>query len=221
MLFAKAPVPGAVKTRLIPTLGAKRAAELAEALAEETIQAALASHVGPVSLWGSPDASHPFFRKMKKRYHIELETQVGGDVGARMEHALGTCLRDHPFAILTGTDLLHPAPALYIGAAQALQSGTQATLAPSADGGYVLIGLSRVFPTLFREMAWGTDGVCAETLRRLETLGCSVVLLPPQRDLDTPGDYADWSAVDAPGVDHCCKKCLELRGKGDLTGRLP
>ncbi|EQD76970.1 hypothetical protein B1B_01340 [mine drainage metagenome] len=166
-----------------------------------SIQAALASHVGPVSLWGSPEVSHPFFSEMKKRYHLTLETQEGSDVGARMEHALGMTLQDHPHAILTGTDLMHPTPALYIGAAQALESGAQATLAPSTDGGYVLIGLSRMIPTLFREMAWGSDGVGAETIRRLETLGCSVVVLPHQRDVDTLEDYADWSAVDAQGTD--------------------
>jgi len=195
LLFAKAPVPGSVKTRLIPTLGAEQAAELAETLAEETIQAALASGVGPVSLWGAPDVSHPFFRRMEERYDIALETQEGTDVGVRMGHALDTQLHDHPAAILTGTDLMHPTPELYRGAARALASGAHATLAPSADGGYVLIGLSRMIPTLFRGIAWGADGVCAETLCRLEALGCPFVLLPLQRDLDIPEDYADWVTV--------------------------
>lgn len=202
LLFAKAPVPGGVKTRLIPALGAKQAARLSETLAEETVRAALASSVGPVSLWGLPDVSHPFFRRMEQRYDLTLAVQDGEDVGSRMAHALGTQLRDHPGAILAGTDLMHPTPDLFLGAAQALRSGAQAVLAPSVDGGYVLIGLRQVSPLLFRDMAWGTDAVCAETIRRLETLGIPCALLPHQRDLDTPEDYAVWSAANEEGRAH-------------------
>ena len=195
MLFAKAPVPGTVKTRLIPVLGAEAAAQLAERLAEQTLEAALASQVGPVSLWGSPDAAHPFFRKMEARYGITLESQEGADVGVRMEHALNRALRSHAAAILTGTDLWHPSPALFTDAARALTTGATAVLAPSVDGGYVLIGLTRPIPGLFREMAWGTERVCRETVQRLEARDCPFVMLPLHRDLDTPEDYAAWRST--------------------------
>lgn len=192
LLFAKAPVPGSVKTRLIPALGAERAARLAETLAVATLEAALASSVGPVSLWGAPDLAHPFFSTMLKRYAITLAVQEGPDLGARMEEALSRTLRHHAGAILTGTDLLHPTPGLYQEAARALQSGALATLAPNPDGGYVLIGLRHMIPSLFRGMAWGNPGVYAETLGRLKAYTESVVVLAPERDVDTPGDYEDW-----------------------------
>jgi glycosyltransferase A (GT-A) superfamily protein (DUF2064 family) len=49
-ILAKAPVPGLVKTRLIPVLGAVRAAALAARLIERTVAIACQSAVGPVTL---------------------------------------------------------------------------------------------------------------------------------------------------------------------------
>jgi hypothetical protein len=193
LLFAKAPVPGQVKTRLLPTLGAEGAAQLAEKLAEASIVAAGASGVGPVSLWGMPDCSHPFFARMAESHGVELCRQEGADLGERMDRALGCVLRRHPAALLAGTDLCRPTPQLFRDAAAILATGTaEATLVPSLDGGYVLIGLRRRCPELFSGLDWGTGGVCGETLGRMCRLGLSCGLMPVERDLDTPADYAEW-----------------------------
>jgi rSAM/selenodomain-associated transferase 1 len=195
LLFAKAPVPGRVKTRLIPTLGAEGAAQLAQELAETCIVAAVASGTGPVSLWGTPDCSHPFFIRMSRRHGVELRTQEGRDLGERMEHALGEVLRQQPAALLAGTDLLHPTPRLFRNAAAPLACGrVEATLVPSRDGGYVLIGLGRPCSGLFGNLPWGTAGIGAETVARMRRLGLSHELLPVERDVDTPADQADWMA---------------------------
>ena len=62
-VFAKAPVPGTVKTRLISVLGADGAAALHRALVERAIGCAVAADIGTVELWCAPTAEHPFFRE--------------------------------------------------------------------------------------------------------------------------------------------------------------
>jgi rSAM/selenodomain-associated transferase 1 len=194
LLFAKAPVPGRVKTRLIPVLGAEGAARLTQELAATCIAAAVASRTGPVSLWGTPDCLHPFFARMSRDHGVELRTQEGRDLGERMDHALSVSLNQHAAVLLAGTDLCHPTPRLFRTAAELLTRGTaEAVLVPSVDGGYVLIGLRKPCPQLFRDLDWGTEGVCAETLRRMDAQALTCRLLPPERDLDTAADYALWA----------------------------
>ena len=214
LLFAKAPVPGRVKTRLIPTLGEAGAALLAQELAETCIAAAVTSGTGPVSLWGTPDCSHPFFVRMRRRHGVTLHTQEGGDLGERMDHALGEILHQHSAALLAGTDLCHPTPGLFRAAAEVLCGArVEATLAPSMDGGYVLIGLRHPHPGLFREIAWGTARVFSETLRRMEAQAISYRLLPAERDLDTEADYVLWagqkSGMSDPVGPYPCESTIE------------
>jgi len=59
IVFARAPEPGAVKSRLIPLLGAERAAALQCILIDRAISTALAAGIGPVELWCAPSARHP------------------------------------------------------------------------------------------------------------------------------------------------------------------
>src|SRR5262245_42852847 len=83
-ILAKAPVPGLVKTRLIPTIGAHAAAVLQERLTERAVATALAANVGPVTLWCAPDSTHSAFLKLVTRSRITLKPQPEGDQGARM-----------------------------------------------------------------------------------------------------------------------------------------
>ena len=90
-IFARAPVPGAAKTRLIPLLGAEGAAKLHEKLVLHAIANARAADVGPVTLWCAPDSSHPFFAQTG----VALADQHGADLGARMLQRVSQPA-DHP-----------------------------------------------------------------------------------------------------------------------------
>ncbi|MGZ4982015.1 MAG: TIGR04282 family arsenosugar biosynthesis glycosyltransferase, partial [Methylobacter sp.] len=61
MIFCKAPVPGQVKTRLMPGLTAAQAAELHIELSTKTLQRATLSNLCPVQLWCTPSIDHIFF----------------------------------------------------------------------------------------------------------------------------------------------------------------
>ncbi|MDO9602944.1 MAG: glycosyltransferase, partial [Rhodocyclaceae bacterium] len=60
-ILARAPIPGQVKTRLIPALGSAGAARFQHWLLQRTVHMALAADIGPVSLWCDGDPRHPDF----------------------------------------------------------------------------------------------------------------------------------------------------------------
>ena len=194
LIFAKAPVPGQVKTRLIPVLGADGAARLAERLIAWCLDAAVAARVGPVELWCTPDAAHPACLAMAARHGIRLAVQGKGDLGERMAHALADALARYPHALLIGTDCPSFEAADLCQAAAWLAEGQDAVLGPVEDGGYWLTGLSRPQPALFEGIAWSTRGVMAATRERPRALGLRWAELPVHWDLDRPEDLARLQA---------------------------
>ncbi len=190
LVFARAPVPGRAKTRLVPALGEWRAARLQARLTERALRTALAARCGAVELHGAPDVRHRFFRHAARRFGIGLESQRGINLGERMFRALERALRRHRRALLIGSD----APALRPGdlrrAARLLQAGYDVVLSPAEDGGYALIGCRRVSPRLFAEVAWGGPRVYAQTVERLAELRYRWHALRTVWDVDRPEDLS-------------------------------
>ena len=180
-MFARAPLAGRVKTRLVPRLGADGAARLHVRLIRRTVQLALEARCGAVELHST--APHALFRTLR----IKIRRQRGRDLGERMHHALREALRRQRQAIIIGAD----APALTPGdlrRAQRLLRGTDVVLAPAEDGGYALIGARRASARIFGDVEWGSARVLAQTLRNLSRAGLSYRLLRTVWDVDRPAD---------------------------------
>jgi rSAM/selenodomain-associated transferase 1 len=190
LVFAKAPVPGRAKTRLIPALGAVGAAALQARLIEQTLATATRAELCPVELWCAPDARDPRLRALGARFNLPLRTQHGADLGERMRDALAGTLSAAPFAVLIGTDCPALTAAYLEEAIAGLSAGQDVVLGPVEDGGYALIGARRVAPALFEEIPWGSDAVLSHTCARLRHLGWDWRLLATLWDLDRPADLA-------------------------------
>jgi rSAM/selenodomain-associated transferase 1 len=188
LVFARAPVPGSAKTRLIPRLGAWRAARLQSRLTLGALRTALSARCGRVELHASPRTSHDFFVFCGKRFRVSLKVQVGKDLGERMHHSVACALRRHKVVLVIGTDCPALTPHDLRRAVRLLRGGCDAVLAPAEDGGYALIGLTRVSPRLFSEIAWGTSAVYQETVRRLDSAGYRWRALRTVWDVDRPED---------------------------------
>ena len=186
-IMAKAPIAGAAKTRLIPSIGAHAAAVLQERLTERTVATALAAKIGPVTLWCEPDPSHPSFRDLVTRTAVTLKRQPAGDLGARMLAAMAAANRP---VLVIGTDCPAFTAEHLRAAANTLHDGADVVLIPAEDGGYVLIGARSAHSELFTGIAWGTAMVLAETRARLSALRLASVELTPLWDVDTEGDLA-------------------------------
>jgi hypothetical protein len=187
VVFAKAPLAGSAKTRLIPALGQQGAADLAQRLLEHTLDEALKSQVGPVELCVTPSASDPVWQTMPLPEAVRLTDQGEGDLGARMARATERVIDAGESILLIGTDCPQLDVARLQEAAQALQY-SEATLVPAFDGGYVLLGLTRFDSSVFAGIAWSTASVLNETLNRLKQLDWRVTTLPTLHDIDEPTD---------------------------------
>ena len=189
LIFARAPVAGNVKTRLIPLLGNHGAAALYRNLIGRALAVARESGVGPVELWCTPDTDDVFFAACRDRFHVTLHRQHEGDLGARMLNAFGDALTRSRHVLLAGSDCPSLTAADLREAAGALHEGCDAVFCPAEDGGYVLVGLSQAMPALFDAMMWGTPTVMEETRQRLRNLGWRWHELPVHWDVDRPEDY--------------------------------
>lgn len=176
LVFARAPVPGRVKTRLVPRLGEFGAARLHARLTAHALRTARTAGCGPVELHDSAK-------------------QRGADLGERMHAALRRALRRHRAAILIGTDCPALRPADLRRAARLLAGGCDAVIAPVEDGGYVLIGARRISPRLFAGIEWGSPGVYAATAARLDALAYRWRALRTLWDIDRPEDLERLRAL--------------------------
>jgi rSAM/selenodomain-associated transferase 1 len=187
VIIAKAPAPGLAKTRLIPALGAKGAADLARRMLMQTLAQALIAEIGPVELCVTPASIDSVWQSIAVPAAVAWCDQGEGDLGQRMARATKRVTGAGESILLIGTDC--PAlDAVHLRrAAEALQE-VDATMVPTFDGGYALLGLNRFHPSLFDGIAWSTSTVASETLWRLGHLGWHVKNMPRMHDIDEPAD---------------------------------
>ncbi|MBI1834498.1 MAG: glycosyltransferase [Burkholderiales bacterium] len=159
LIFAKAPISGFAKTRLIPALGASAAAQLAKELLLHTVTQALSAHVGSVELCVTPDHNDAIWNTLGLPAGINWSSQGEGDLGERMARATKRCLARGESALLIGTDC------------------------PSLS-----LGLTRYHDSLFLDMQWSVATVAQVSTQRIEKLGWTLALLETEHDIDVPED---------------------------------
>jgi rSAM/selenodomain-associated transferase 1 len=187
LVFAKAPRPGAVKTRLAEAVGAETAAQLYRLLAERELQHTrpAAGEYQRVVLFTPADAAEEMAHWLPGE---ALRPQTGGDLGERMASAFAEAFAvGARRVVLIGTDVPWLSRESVADALRRLDE-VELVLGPADDGGYYLIGLSRPMPGLFRGIAWSTPSVLGATVDRASALGLSVQLLEPLPDIDVLED---------------------------------
>lgn len=193
VIFAKAPVPGQVKTRLCPPLTPDEATTLHGSFVLDTLErtkTAIAKWRLPVDRYiaCSPSASVVFFKILEERHNVRLLDQVGDDLGQRMQRAFADLFgRGYRQVFIVGTDVPTLPLSEYQQAVSLIESH-DLVLGPATDGGYYLIGLKRAAPELFTDVTWSTANVLAATQRNAVALGLTVGLLQKWRDIDIAED---------------------------------
>ncbi len=190
VIFAKAPEPGRVKTRLTPILRAGEAAELHEALLLDTLEVVGSCADAVVAF--TPASGRRALERLLGR-EARLLPQGPGDLGDRLARVFEQLTGGGGPVLAVGSDC----PGLTVGRIQAAAAAlgrADVVLGPALDGGYYLIGLRRPRPELFTGVAWSTPTVLEDTRRAATDAGLRVELLEPARDLDTPADLYEWYA---------------------------
>ncbi|WP_139249378.1 TIGR04282 family arsenosugar biosynthesis glycosyltransferase [Malonomonas rubra] len=179
-IFAKQPIIGQCKTRLCPPLDLREAATFYECSLRETVSRMQQLDCCDLAICYAGERSW-----FEAEYpEAVLVPQQGEDIGARMAAALNGFLQQgYRQAVLIGSDSPDLPLELIEQACVALEE-VEVVLAPASDGGYVLVGESQHQPQLFNSMAWSTEEVLAETLRRVDQSGIDCVQLQGWEDLD-------------------------------------
>jgi rSAM/selenodomain-associated transferase 2/rSAM/selenodomain-associated transferase 1 len=195
LVFARFPIPGRTKTRLIPGLGAQGAADYYRELAEWSIRQARAAGVSVVVQYTG--ASH---RDMQEwlGYDLTYIPQCEGDLGVRMTGAFqGAFDAGAKRVAVMGTDCPNLRESLLKQAFALLRRGRNC-IGPAADGGFYLLGLTSFKKELLQHITWSTDVVYGQTVKNCEDARMSVVPLKMLADIDSAEDIPPKISVIIP-----------------------
>lgn len=204
ILFAKSPLSGRVKTRLMPELSADEAAQVAAVLVRTTVQQAAQNWPGPVSICVWPDHNHPLFASLAAQFLLTLSTQSNGDLGQKMFNALRMHTDQGLPAAILGCDVPQLPGGELRRAYELLQHGRN-VIGPSRDGGYYLIGLQQTHPEVFKNVGWGGGGVMRQTMDAADRCGVHFHRLLEMVDVDSYQDLV-IAAETVPELDYWVKK---------------
>jgi rSAM/selenodomain-associated transferase 1 len=187
IIFAKAPLPGLAKTRLIPALGAEGAARLARRMLDHSLYEALAAGADAVELCMTPHPKDKAWLGIEPPPPVMLSDQGDGILGERLARASERALSTSDRVVLIGTDCPTLDAAILRDAIEALQT-RDAVMVPAMDGGYVLLGFKRFDPGLFEGIAWSTSSVAEATRQKIAELSWRLREFTALRDIDEPED---------------------------------
>ncbi len=185
LIFIRNPKLGKVKTRLSQTLGDEEALRIYQILLEKTRSAALACEAERYLFYSDfvdeqDDWSPASFQKKIQHF---------GDLGARMESAFQqTFDSGTQKVIIIGSDCPELSGETLQQAFDLLDTA-DFVLGPVPDGGYYLLGMSTLEPSVFHNIEWSTETVRAKTIEKILAVGKSYALLSMLSDVDTEEDW--------------------------------
>jgi rSAM/selenodomain-associated transferase 1 len=189
IVFVKAPIPGDVKTRLIPYLTSNEAADLYKCFVTDVLKNA--SCISSLAKLSVAYQAHPKASDLswlgKKSAH-DLFRQDGRSLGERLTHAFGVAFgRGVKQVVIIGSDSPN-LPKAYLEQAFDALNEADVVLGPATDGGYYLVGLSRPCLRLFEDVTWSSDQVFELASRNAVKSGYTLRILPTHYDIDTIDD---------------------------------
>ena len=202
IVYAKRPLPGYAKTRLGAVLGAEQSAGVYARLVYTYLLDLLDSGIDSIEISLASSDDVPFFAEAFPE--CKVTPQIDGDLGERMQASFDRAFEDRAtHVVLTGSDIPGLNGTLVCQAFDALETAPLA-IGPASDGGYYLIGMRTPGTQLFRDIAWSTDRVLAQTEARAHESNLSIAYLPKLDDMDRYEDFLQWSAgkINSPSRIH-------------------
>lgn len=189
IIFIKNPELGKAKTRIAKTTGDEKALtiykELLEHTRKVTTEADCTRHLFYSSFIDKEDAwSEDTFIK---------QLQISGDLGDKIQHAFKEVHTEPARYLIIGSDCGALSASIIDQAFEALLTH-DVVLGPTFDGGYYLLGLRDPSLDLFEGIAWSTDSVYPDTVKKIKAANASYFDLPRLHDIDFEEDYLRWKA---------------------------
>ena len=218
-IFTRYPEAGKAKTRLIPALGAKGAAELHYRILEHVLHVAEVlrqRHGVEVTIFHTGGSNRAFRQLLGNG--LSYEEQSGQSLGDRMGNAFQLLFEQgYGKAVLIGSDCPGMEVSILEEAFRALDTA-DAVFGPATDGGYYLLGLTGPAPALFDSIPWGTGKVLGLSLSAARQLNLSVHMLKTLQDVDETQDleafrssWAEMISVIIPALNEadCIQEAIE------------
>ncbi len=211
IIFARKPVPGNVKTRLIPCLSPDEAAQLYHCMLTDILnKTASFSGTDKLLFYEGGSETEDYFHANFPSFAVF--PQQGEDLGMRMQAAF-----NHAFAMgyrsvaIIGTDS-PDLPAAYIeDSFRSLEKGgNDVVFGPAEDGGYYLLAMKRMHGELFRGITWSSGHVLRQSLAKAELSGLNCKTLPAWYDVDSPADLGRPGLVEAGNCAPLTRRFLRL-----------
>lgn len=208
LIFVKYPQPGHVKTRLGSHIGYQQAAHIYKEFVELCLYRYRQIPGVDCTIYYSPHQEIEFMKNWLGQGMFYL-AQPDGDLGDRLIYGFKDQLKNYKHVIALGTD--SPSlPVEYIQKACEELCIHDVVIGPTMDGGYYLIGLSRLLPDLFRGISWSTDQVFQQTKKNAATLNATAKVLPTWYDIDTSEDLEYLKTSDDPTIISFIQRNSEL-----------
>ena len=187
VIMAKAPRPGAVKTRLSPGLSPAAVTDFYRCLLEDTL--ALAQSLGNVEVaLMCPDSDVHEVRRLAGKANVVA--QKGEGLAAGLTSVFAHFAQDHPRrTVAFNSDSPHLPRAVLEEAFETL-AAHDVVVGPTHDGGYYLVGAKASHPTLFANDGMGTNSALERLLSRARSLDLSVGFAAPFYDIDVAADLS-------------------------------
>jgi len=213
--MARVPGLGPVKSRLHAAIGPEMATLLYRCFLLDRLDG-LAALPGIIPLVAFTPAHGRARLEALAPPGVRLIAQEGDGLGERLSRLLGGLLAEgHRGAIAMDSDS-PTLPMAHVAEAAAVldQAAADLVVGPTDDGGYYLVGLGRLEPSLFADIPWSTDRVLALTLERARAIGLRTHVLPAWYDVDTEADLARLARDlrQLPDGPRRTSRCVEVLG---------
>lgn len=190
ILMTRVPVPGKTKTRLMKILSGEQCAEIHKAFLKDIFN--VYEHIKDdvdIYLTYASEGCFTLLEHMIPSY-IQCFPQVGEDLGERMLNSMSYIFnKGYSKVLLMGCDIPQIQPEHIMEAFELLENN-ELCLCPTFDGGYYLVGMSKLCPQIFNNnLKWGNKSVLEGTIDICNRLDINVALGHKCRDIDTKEDF--------------------------------
>jgi len=190
IIFTRYPEKGKTKTRLIPAIGAEKAAKFQKLMTENTLKKA--EKLDPnirVKIYYAGGNQTLMEEWLGDKW--EFIPQAEGDLGERMFSAIESNFNITGMPVIViGIDC-QSLTVDFLEKAFLAMDNHDLVIGEAKDGGYYLIGLKEPVKYLFKNMKWGTNTVYQDTLNIAKNYNLSIFNLPILADIDRPEDLVN------------------------------
>ncbi len=186
LVFARAPRPGEVKSRLAADIGDEEAARLYATMGRGIVKQVADGSYRTIVVHDPPEAGQEIANWLGDLSY-ELRPQQVGDLGERLTAAIHDAFLESDRVVVIGTDSPEITSAVIEEAFIRLHR-CDLVIGPSFDGGFYLLGVTTPIPSLLREVPWSSGNEREEVLRRARMRDLDIQQMSPRIDVDTVED---------------------------------